>query len=117
MKEYQKTDISKISSLLDLKENNFIAIFNEYYSQLDDDKFNNLSEKEDFKDENIYKSEEKINKENLNGASNDSQPHSVIINENGSIEIKNNNYSYDKENRGNISEFNGGEDNILINNY
>ena len=116
MKEYQKTDISKISSLLDLKENNFIAIFNEYYSQLDDDKFNNLSEKEDFKDENIFKSEEKINKENLNGASNDSQPHSVIINENGSIEIKNNNYSYDKENRGNISEFNGGEDNILINN-
>ena len=117
MKQYQKTDISKIIQILDLNEDNFIPIFNEFNSQHQDDKFINLSEQEELKDEIQFKSGEKINKEeNLNGSNNNSQPHSVILNENGSIEIKNNKYPYNKENNKHISEFNGSEDNLVINN-
>ena len=117
MKQYQKTDISKIIQILDLKEDNFIPIFNEFNSQHQDDKFINLSEQEELKDEIQFKSGEKINKEeNLNGSNNNSQPHSVILNENGSIEIKNNKSPYNKENGKHISEFNGSEDNLVINN-
>ena len=116
MNKYQKTDLSKIFQALDLKENNFISIVNEFDYQINDSKVINISYREEIKNEAQLKSDEKVNKINLQESNNNSISPSIEIFDNGSMEIKNNKNSEKKINNKDISAFNEGEDNLLINN-
>ena len=98
MNEYIKTDLSKVLVIPDIKENNFNEIFNSFNQQFKDYTFKMSQNENQNLDEDIFKSDSKKQNENLKEPQSNSNSKTVEIFDNGSVEIKNNDYIKINEN-------------------
>ena len=98
MNEYIKTDLSKVLVIPDIKENNFNEIFNSFNQQYKDYTFKMSQNENQNLDEDIFKSDSKNQNENLKEPQSNSNSKTVEIFDNGSVEIKNNDYIKINEN-------------------
>ena len=128
MTEYQKTDFSQILSNIEVKNNNFVSIFNEFNSLVPDYKFTFTPTKSQFQNGNIMEENIKSDEENekypnykaiellKNGNDNDLVLNSnmLIITNSSSKSKKRNQYNEEKLN--NFSEFSI-EENLNEDNY
>ena len=112
MNEYQKTNLTKILEPLNIKENNFISIFEIYDEMVKENKLNNFSEENILRDENDLNLSPKI-KENLIPPDNNSLSKQIEILDNGSVKIKNDKNINDTINNKNILNFDDEEEFIM----
>lgn len=112
MNEYQKTNLTKILEPLNIKENNFISIFEIYDEMVKENKLNNFSEENILRDENDLNLSPKI-KENLIPPDSNSLSKQIEILDNGSVKIKNDKNINDTINNKNILNFDDEEEFIM----
>ena len=112
MNEYQKTNLTKILEPLNIKENNFISIFEIYDEMVKENKLNNFSEENILRDENDLNLSPKI-KENLIHPDNNSLSKQIEILDNGSVKIKNDKNINDTINNKNFLNFDDEEEFIM----
>ena len=111
MNEYIKTDLSKVLVIPDIKENNFNEIFNSFNQQYKDYTFKMSQNENQNLDEDIFKSDSKNQNENLKEPQSNSNSKTVEIFDNGSVEIKNNDYIKINENEIKLFNFDNEVDN------
>ena len=111
MNEYIKTDLSKVLVIPDIKENNFNEIFNSFNQQFKDYTFKMSQNENQNLDEDIFKSDSKNQNENLKEPQSNSNSKTVEIFDNGSVEIKNNDYIKINENEIKLFNFDNEVDN------
>ena len=112
MNEYQKTNLTKILEPLNIKENNFISIFEIYDEMVKENKLNNFSEENILRDENDLNLSPKI-EENLIPPDSNSLSKQIEILDNGSVKIKNDKNINDTINNKNILNFDDEEEFIM----
>ena len=111
MNEYIKTDLSKVLVIPDVKENNFTEIFNSFNEQFKDYTFKMSQNENQNLNEDIFKSDSKNQNENIKEPQSKSNSKSVEIFDNGSVEIKNNDYIKINENEIKLFNFDNEVDN------